>query len=569
MRSFFSITQWLPDYQKQFLKGDIFAGLTVGVMLIPQGMAYALLAGLPPVYGLYASIVPQFIYAIFGTSRRLSVAPVAMDSLLVAGGVSVIATAGTETYIAYAILLALMIGIFQLLLGVFRLGFITNLLSKPVINGFTSAAAIIIAVNQLKYLLGINPPKTSHFYEVIVNIFSRLHEAHFLTIGIGLLGIAIILFSKKVSQKIPGALLAVVFGTLAVFLFDLDNLGVNIVREIPDGLPHFALPDFALARWQELIPLALTISVVAYMESFSVAKAMEAETKDHKVRPNQELISLGLANAVGSFFQAFPVAGGFSRSAVNLQSGAKTPMASIISGSIVALTLLFLTPLFHDLPEAILASVIMVAVFGLINFKYIGKLWAEDKIAFGLLVATFIATLALSMVIGIAVGVVLSILMLLYKAGYPHIAKLGRVKGHYEYRNVKRFKELETWENILILRLDAPLTFVNIQYFKDYIEEELGKAKGTVEFIILDAGPMNYMDASAVDGLSDLLETLNSQQIRLLLSEVVGPVRDTLFKTGLMDKIGTESIFLNLNGAVESVVSSDKTRYEDYALQHK
>lgn len=568
MRNFFSFTEWLPSYNRSLLKGDLSAGLTVGVMLIPQGMAYALLAGLPPVYGLYASIFPQLIYALFGTSRRLSVAPVAMDSLLVAAGVSVIAAQGSETYISYAILLAFMIGVFQFLLGFFKLGFITNLLSKPVISGFTSAAALIISVNQLKYLLGVDLDKGNKFYEVLINAASNVENANLITVTISVFGIIIIVLVRKWNKKLPGALIAVLFGIGAVYFFNLNEFGVNIVKEIPIGLPHFSLPNFYLAKWDELIPLALTISVVAYMESYSVAKAIESQTKDHKIRPNQELVSLGLANIGGSFFQAFPVAGGFSRSAVNLQSGANTPMASVVSAALVALTLLFLTPLFHDLPEAILASVIMVAVFALIDVAYIRQLWFQDKIALSLLMATFATTLVFSMIIGIAVGVLLSILMLLYKAAYPHIAKLGRVKGHYEFRNVKRFEGLDTWKDLLILRIDAPLTFVNIQYFKDYIDQELNNRDSEIAFVIVDAGPMNYLDATAVDGLKDLIETLQKKNIRLLLAEVVGPVRDVLHKTGLMDQLGSESVFLNLNGAIESLISEGGRRYEEYALQH-
>lgn len=569
MKSFFPVIEWLSNYKRSYLKGDLFAGLTVGVMLIPQGMAYALIAGLPPVYGLYASIVPQIIYAIFGTSRQLSVAPVAMDSLLVAAGVSIIAVEGTEVYIAYAILLAFFMGAFQVLLGIFRLGFITNLLSKPVISGFTFAAALIIGINQLKYLLGVDIEKSNHIHEVVTNVFFRMPETHIVTVLIGIAGILIIIGLKKFYNKIPGSLLAVIFGTTIVYVFHLDQVGVAIVKEIPNGLPRFSLPDLTLSKWIELVPLAMTISVVAFMESFSVSKAIEAQKKDHKVRPNQELISLGMANVVGSFFQSYPVAGGFSRSAVNTQSGARTPLASIISAALVALTLVFLTPLFYYLPETILASVIMVAVIGLVDLSYVRQLWKNNKIEFGLLLATLLSTLIFSMVMGIVTGIVISILVLLYRSAYPHIAKLGRVKGHYEFRNIERFKELDVWNNLLILRVDAPLTFVNIQYFRDYIDTELNKSKSKIDTIVLDAGPVSYMDATATEGFRDLLSMLEKRNVRLLLSEVVGPVRDILHKTGLMDYLGSESIFLNLNGAVESVVSEGGKRYEEYAFQHE
>lgn len=463
LKRYFPILDWLPNYKKSDLSGDVFAGLTVGIMLIPQGMAYALIAGLPPVYGLYASIVPQIIYAIFGTSRQLSVAPVAMDSLLVAAGVSVMATEGTTAYIEFAILIAFFMGLFQLTLGIFRMGFITNLLSKPVISGFTSAAALIIGLNQLKYLLGTDIVKSNQVHEIIWNAIQKIDETHILTLFIGVAGIIIIKSVKVIHKSIPGALMAVIFGILVAYFFQLDASGVAIVRTIPDGLPPFQLPNFSLGRMGELIPLSLTISVVAFMEAFSVAKALEAKKRDYKVVANQELIGLGAANLVGALFQSYPVTGGFSRSAVNFQSGANTPLSSVISAGLIALTLLFLTPLFYFLPTAILASVIMVAVSSLIDIPYALKLWKGNKVEFALLMATFLVTLNFSMVPGIVTGVVLSILILLYRSAYPHIAELGRLKGHIEFRNVNRFKDLVTYENTLIIRIDASLSFINIQ----------------------------------------------------------------------------------------------------------
>jgi SulP family sulfate permease len=562
----FPITQWLANYKRSYLSGDLFAGLTVGIMLIPQGMAYALIAGLPPVYGLYASIVPQIIYAIFGTSRQLSVAPVAMDSLLVAAGISVLATEGTDAYIGFAILLAFFMGAFQLLLGVFRMGFITNLLSKPVISGFTSAAAIIIGINQLKYLLGTEIEKSNRVYEILWNAIQKIDETHLITLLIGIGGIVLIKGVKKIHNSIPGALIAVIFGTAIVYFLQLNSAGVDIVKSIPEGLPPFRVPQFELGQISELIPLALTISVVAFMEAFSVAKAIEAKRKDYKVIANQELIGLGAANLVGSFFQSYPVTGGFSRSAVNHQSGANTPLASIFSAILIGLTLLFLTPFFYYLPTAILASVIMVAVSSLIDFAYAKKLWQENKIEFGLLLVTFLITLNFSMVPGIVSGVVLSILILLYRAAYPHIAQLGRLKGQSEFRNIKRFRDLEVWEDKAILRVDAPLTFINIQNIKDYIETLL-EENPKINEVILDASAISQVDASAAQGIADLLETLQEKKIQLLLSDVIGPVRDTLHRTGLLSIIGEENIYLTLNDAINASPNGDY-QYRDIALQH-
>ena len=398
---------------KTDLNGDLFAGLTVGVMLIPQGMAYALIAGLPPVYGLYASIVPQIIYALLGTSRQLSVAPVAMDSLLVAAGVSVLAIEGSDSYIAYAILIAFFMGAFQLLLGTLRLGFITNLLSKPVISGFTSAAALIIAFNQLKYLLGTEIAKSNRFFEVVINSTKQIDEPHAITAVIGIAAIVLIKSLKSLNKNIPGALIAVIVGTVIVYSLRLDDVGVSIVQNIPQGLPSMQLPDFSLGQFGKVLPLAFTISVVAFMEAFSVAKAVEAKRRDHKVIPNQELIGLGAANLIGSLFQAYPVTGGFSRTAVNHQAGANTPLSSIVSAVIVAITLIFLTSLFYFLPHAILAAIIMVAVSNLFDLTYAKKLWKENRKEFLVLLFTFLITLNIGMVVGIVTGIILSILLFL------------------------------------------------------------------------------------------------------------------------------------------------------------
>ena len=568
IKQYLPILGWLPGYDRSLLKGDLYGGITVGIMLIPQGMAYAMIAGLPPVYGLYASIVPQIIYAVFGTSRPLSVAPVAMDSLLVATGVSVLATEGTEAYIGFAILLAFFMGLFQLLLGIMRMGFITNLLSKPVISGFTSAAAIIIGLNQLKYLIGADIVKSHRAIDVLGSTFQHLDETHLLTLIIGIGGIVVIKGAKKIHQSLPGALIAVILGILIVYTLRWQEAGVAIVQNIPEGLPSFQIPNFSLGKLAELIPLALTISVVAFMEAYSVAKAIESQRKDHKIVANQELIALGAANLVGSLFQSYPVTGGFSRSAVNHQAGANTPLASVISAGLIALILLFLTPLFYFLPLAILASVIMVAVSSLVDWRYAVKLWKHHKPEFALLLITFGATLHFSMVAGIVTGVVSAILLLLYKAAYPHIAVLGRLPGQQAFRNVKRFEGLETWHNKIILRVDAPMTFINVQYLKDFIEQELTKSSNC-DSVLLDASAISYMDASAEAGLTSLIQSLKERQIRFEIASVVGPVRDALFRTGLIEEIGTSNVFLTLDEAIESSNGkSSRTSAQSEALQY-
>jgi SulP family sulfate permease len=297
-----------------------------------------------------------------------------------------------------------------------------------------------------------------------------------------------------------------------------------------------------------------------------VSKAIEIKSRKYHVLPNHELIALGASNIVGSFFQSYPVTGGFSRSAVNQQVGAITPMSSLVSALLVGLTLLFLTPLFYYLPHAILSSVILVAVSSLVDWRYAGYLWKSNKIEFAVLLFTFIITLNVSMVVGILSGILLSILMLLYKSAYPHIARLGKMKSHHEYRNIRRFKDLETWENLMILRVDASLTFINVQYFIDYVNTTLEKEKA-INSIILDAGPVSMIDASAAHSISEMLDDLTERHIHFYWCDLIGPVRDSLHKTGLINKIGQENVFLDINEAVRFVIDHKKDRYHDFALQ--
>ena len=347
MKKYLPILTWISTYKKAWLSNDIAAGLTIGVMLVPQGMAYAMIAGLPPVYGLYAAMVPQVIYAIFGTSRQLAVGPVAMDSLLVAAAVTMIAEVGTDQYIVLAILLAFMMGSVQLLLGLFRMGFLVNFLSKPVISGFTSAAALIIGLNQLKHLLGVDIARSNYIHTILYDAYQQWSSINIIALAIGIGGILVLKNVKRLHKAIPGALVVVILGILVVQFLALDQSGVKIVGLVPEGLPEFAVPNLGSAHFNKLIPAALTLALIAFMEAVSVAKAIQAKHKgEYEIDANQELIGLGMGNVVGSFFGSFPTTGGFSRSAVNDQAGAKTNLAAIISAALIALTLLFLTPLF-------------------------------------------------------------------------------------------------------------------------------------------------------------------------------------------------------------------------------
>src|SRR5699024_8306075 len=372
--------------------GDLSAGLIVAIMLIPQGMAYAMLAGLPPVIGLYASTIPLFIYALFGSSRQLSVGPVAMLSLLVLTGVSTMAEPGTEKYISLTLLLMLMIGLIQFLMGLLRLGFIVNFLSHAVISGFTSAAAIIIGLSQLKDLVGVKL-EANHVLMQLIETFTRLPEIHPITVMIGVGSIILLIVFKNYIRQIPGPIVVVVLGIFLVSRLQLEKVGLAIVGQVPQGLPTFSLPTFSIDAVIALLPIALTISFVGFMESIAMAKALASREKYH-IEPNRELIGLGLANIGGSFFSAYPVTGGFSRSAVNYESGARTPLATIITAFLILLTLLFFTDFFYYLPKAVLAAIIMVAVYSLIDIKEALHLFNIRRVDGWTWLITFIATLS-------------------------------------------------------------------------------------------------------------------------------------------------------------------------------
>jgi len=547
------ILEWLPNYKRKYLKDDVSAGLTVGVMLIPQGIAYAMIAGLPPIYGLYTAMIPQIIYAIFGTSRQLAVGPVAMDSLIVASGVATLAQIGTDHFVEFAILLAFMMGVLQVLFGIFKLGFLVNFLSRPVISGFTSAAALIIALSQLKNLLGVNLQRGNKIHELIVDVYNHINEINWITFSIGMISIAILIFFKKLTKKIPAALVLVVLGILVVKIFNINQIGVKIIGDIPQGLPDFKIPSFDKKTLIDLFPIALTLSFIAFLEAISVAKAIELKHDDYKVAPNQELIAIGMGNIVGSFFQTYPATGGLSRTAVNDQIGAKTPLAAIIAGIVVGLTLLYLTPLFFYLPEAVLAAIIIVAVFGLLDFTVPKQLLKYSKKELIILNITLLITATVGIKEGILIGIILSLGMLIYRSTKPHIAILGKIPDTHFYRNVKRFEGLLTTnDDILIVRFDAQLYFANVQFFKDKMEEFVAEKGIGLKLIVIDGESINSIDSSGIYMLTDIMEKYKKMKVEMAFSGMKGPVRDVLEKSGIMKKISYQNSFLSIQEAVDA-----------------
>lgn len=558
VRTWLPILDWLPKYRRADLPADLGAGLTTAVLLIPQSMAYAMLAGLPPIHGLYAATVPLLAYAVFGSSRQLAVGPVAIDSLLVAVGVGALARAGTDLYVAYAILLAAMVGIIQLALGLVRLGFVVNFLSRPVISGFSSAAALVIGFSQLRHLLGIDL-EGSAVHEIAIEAVRRIGETSLPTLALGLGSVVALLLLTRFAPKFPRALAVVVVGTLLVWAFDLDARGVAIVGEIPSGLPRPSLPRFELAAMRELVPTALAIAVVAFMEAISVAKSLASKTppdaqgRKPRIDANREFIGLGAANLAGSFFAGYPVAGGFSRTAVNAQAGARTGLAGIVTAGVVMLTLVALTPLLHDLPNAVLAAIIMTAVAGLVDLGMVRKLWKIERSELVLLLLTFVATLVLGIIWGIGLGVAASIVWFIVRQTRPHTAILGRLPGTSIFRNVARFPEAEQIPGVIALRIDAQFYFGNVEFLEQKIEQLLDDALArgeSIRVMILDASAMNRLDSSAEAALREIDASLRARGVTLHFAGVKGPVRDMMARSGLEQEFGPGRFWHTVDEAV-------------------
>ncbi|MCH1518341.1 MAG: sulfate permease [Flavobacteriaceae bacterium] len=560
---FFPIFSWIKTYSRSFLKGDVSAGLTVGIMLIPQGMAYAMIAGLPPVYGLYAALFPQVVYAIMGTSRQLAVGPVAMDSLLVAAGLGALSLSTPSEYIALAAFLAVFMGVIQLVLGGLRLGFLVNFLSKPVISGFTSAAAIIIALSQLNHLLGINLPRTNKLHELFSFLIEMGPKAHLLSVLLSSLGVSFLFLLKNYFPKLPGALLLVFLTTFISAQNNWEGLGLTIVKDVPGGLPSFALPSASWSQIFALTPLALTLALIAFMEAISVAKAVEEKEKTNDLNPNQELIALGSANIVGGLFQAYPTTGGFSRTAVNHDAGAKTGVAALFSAAVVGLTLVFFTSFFYHLPTAILGAIILVAVGKLIDLNYPHQLWKNNRAEFYILLFTFAVTLFIGITQGILLGVFAALLYMVYQNTRPHIAVLGRIKNTHYFKNVDRFSnDVTTYSEVLILRYDGQLFFGNQRYFKQQVSALIDQQKNPIKQLVLAAAPINYIDASALEMLSAFCEELRDKKINLYLTGLNGPIRDQFHKVGLTTRFNHFFFYSSLEAALNAIEGKAPTEIE-------
>ena len=563
MQRYFPFLEWIKNYDSDLFKGDLSAGITVAVMLIPQGMAYAMIAGLPPVYGLYAAIFPQMVYAFMGSSRHLAVGPVAMDSLLVATALNTIAVVDANHYISLAIFLALFMGFIQVFLGFLKFGFLVNFLSQPVISGFTSAAAAVIGMTQLKHVIGIDLPSHHLIQKIFQSLWQSNEEIHLFTLLITLGSIALIFAIKYLSHRIPAALIVVVASTLLTAQLSWNEKGLNIVGPIPEGLPSIQLQSISLEEVYQLLPMALTLALIAFLEAISVAKAIEIKEKKETINPNQELIALGTANILGSLFQSYPTTGGFSRTAVNHQSGAKTGIASLISATLVALTLMFFTDWFYHLPKAVLGAIILTAVINLIDLKYPYKLWKTHREEFFVLLFTFAVTLVMGIKEGILLGTLVALSLMIYRSSQPHIAVLGRIKGTSRFRNVLRFsEEIETFPGVLIIRFDGQLFFGNHTYFKKQIAKRLEEEKNKIQFLVIDAGPIHYIDASAYNTLENWVQDLQQKNIKVLWVKAIGPIRDIFYRDGLVKIVDKRNFFSNLDTAIKHIQGEEIPKIE-------
>lgn len=556
MTNYFPILSWGRSYSRAALSNDLMAALIVTIMLIPQSLAYALLAGLPAEAGLYASIVPILLYTVFGTSRALAVGPVAVVSLMTAAALSNIVEQGTMGYGVAALSLAGLSGIILLSMGLFRLGFVANFLSHPVIAGFVTASGIIIAASQLRHIFGIDA-HGHNLLDLVGSLFTHLSQINWITVLIGVLATGFLFWVRKGLKPLlsrlgvgagptgvlvkTGPVFVVVATTLAVWAFGLDEKGVQIVGTVPQSLPPFTLPSFSPDLLGQLLLPAFLISIIGFVESISVAQTLAAK-KRQRIDPDQELIGLGAANIGASLTGGFPVTGGFSRSVVNFDAGAETPAAGAFTAIGLAIAALALTPLIYFLPKATLAATIIVAVLSLVDFSILKRSWSYSKADFAAVLATIVITLGIGVEAGVSAGVGLSLLLHLYKSSKPHIAEVGQVPGTEHFRNILRH-EVITAPNVVTLRVDESLYFANARFLEDKIQARVAGDKA-IRHVILQCAAINEIDLSALESLEAINERLREMHVCLHLSEVKGPVMDRLKKAHFLSELSGQ-VFLS------------------------
>ena len=561
MNSGVPLPEWLKTYQSQFIAGDITAGLIVTVMLIPQSLAYAMLAGLPPEIGLYASLLPMVAYALFGSSMTLAVGPVAVSSLMTASALMPMASQGSAEYVSLSILLALLSGVMLLAAGFLRLGFLAWFLSHPVISGFISGSAILIAIGQLKYLLGLQF-SSSGVVSALNNLGQHLHETNTTTAFLGLSAVVFLLFARNylgpvltqigisakssdlITKLAPMAV--VIVSTALVAIYGLDQTDkVSIVGRVPGGLPSIGLPSI---QWEQIHTLwlpALLISLVGFVESVSVGQSL-ALKRGQRIDPNRELVGIGAANVASALSGGFPVTGGFARSVVNFSAGAQTPAAGIVSAVLMAIVIAGLTDWFYYLPQAVLSATIIVAVTGLIDTRTLKEAWHYDKADAIALLLTFTGVIVFGVEEGIVIGVAMSLAVLVWRSSHPHMALVGRVPGTEHFRNIERH-QVDVFPGLIALRIDESIYFANSQLIAEKIESLLSEHPAT-NCVLLILSAVNQLDTTALGMLTELEKTLAARNITLQFAEVKGPVQDRLQQTELGERM-RDKIFLSTHQA--------------------
>lgn len=563
-RRYLPILTWGAEYSGQTLTGDLVAATIIAIMLIPQSLAYALLAGLPPQYGLYASMAPLILYAIFGTSRALAVGPVAMASVMTAAAASQVAAQGTPEFVGAAVAIAMVSGVMLMAMGVLRLGFLANFLSHPVIAGFITAAAVQIAAGQVGPLLGVKTHGES-LRDIMASLLPRLGEVNAYTAAIGLASAVFLLWARRglkslllavglgerladILSKVAPAM-AIVATTLAAWGLGLDARGVAVLGKLPEGLPTIALPPVDVALWTKLAVPSLLICIVGYVESISIALTLAAKRRQ-RIDPDQELIALGAANLGSAVSSGFPVTGGLSRSIVNFDAGAQTPAAGAFTAIGVGIATLFLTPLLFFLPKAALAAIIIVAVLSLVDFGALKTTWAYSRTDFAAMAATIVVTWWDGIETGLLAGVALSIFLHLYKTSRPHVAVVGQIPGTMTFRNVERH-EVVTDPEILSLRIDESLYFPNARFIEELVNDSVA-ANPAVRHVILECPAVNTIDASGLESLESINHRLADGGIAFHLSEVKGPVMDQLKRSHFLQEL-TGKAHLSHYEAVASI----------------
>ncbi len=540
------ILVWGRAYDKESFTHDLVAALIVTVMLIPQSLAYALLAGLPPEVGLYASVAPLLLYAVLGSSRVLAVGPVAVVSLMTAAAVGEHAAAGTHAYWQIAITLAFLSGGMLLIMGLLRLGFLANFLSHPVISGFISASGLLIAASQMKTILGVKV-EGHNFVELLIGLLGQLGQVHALTALLGAVAVAFLFWVRTglkpllvragLSDKLAGVwakagpVAAIALSTLLAWLLDWKGQGMKLVGTVPSGLPPLTLPLWDLALWRELVVPAALISVVGFVESVSVGQTLAAKRRQ-RIEPDQELVALGASNLSAAFTGGFPVTGGFARSVVNFDAGAVSPAAGVYTAVGITLASLFLTPALYYLPQATLAATIIVAVLSLVDLALFRSTCGFSKLDFSALSATFLATLLLGVESGLVIGVALSLGLFLLRASRPHIATVGWMPGTEHFRNVSRHP-VRVSPRLVCLRVDASMFFANARAIEDRINAEVA-SRPALEHVLLQCSAVNDIDASALESLHAIAGRLHDSGIALHLSEIKGPIMDKLNRTDFL-----------------------------------